>query len=400
MTDSAKSPWIIVAGDFRENGGMDRANLELARYLLERGDEVHLVANSVSAELSAYPGARIHLASKPFGSFLLGSFGLDLMGRRLARKLRERWPNVPVIVNGGNCQAGNINWSHYVHGAWTAENSLAPAWLKLKQSLEPKLERARERRTYARANFIIANSNMTKGHVEAVLGEKSNKVRSIYYGANVNYGLVTEAERRVMRDTLGIRRHGLIALFVGALGDDNRKGFDIVFEAWKRLCRTSEWDVDLVVAGDGRAFSSWAREVVVVGLEDRIRMLGFIPGVERLMGAGDVLISPVRYEAYGLNVQEALCRGVPAVVSANAGIAERFTDDLRMLLLEDPTDVELCVEKLRLWRSDMDGWKRATAGMSVKLCERSWQTMAAEMVCAIEEVSISSARVGRSRQSL
>ena len=387
MTDSIKSPWMMVAGDFRVNGGMDRANFELARYLLERGDEVYLVANSVSSELAAYPGAHIHLAPRPVGSFLLGSFSLDVLGRRIARKLRQRWPNVPVIVNGGNCLAGNINWAHYVHGAWTTENKKMPAWLKIKQSVEPRLERAKERRTYARAHLIIANSNLTKGHVEAGLGEKSDKVRAICYGANVNYGPVTESERIEMRDALGMRRHGPIALFVGALGHDNRKGFDIAFEAWRRLCGTPGWDVDLLVAGNGRTFHYWKREAAACGLENRIHMLGFIQDVDRLVGVGDVLISPSRYEAYGLNVQEALCRGVPAVVSANAGIAERLTNDLRMLLLEDPTDVDLCVEKLKLWRSDIEGWKRATVEMSTKFRERSWQTMAAEIVCTINEIN-------------
>jgi glycosyltransferase involved in cell wall biosynthesis len=378
---------MIVAGDFRVNGGMDRANFELARYLLERGDEVHLVANSVAAELGAYPGARIHLASRPAGSFLLGSFSLDLMGRRMTHNLRQRWPRVPVIVNGGNCLAGNINWAHYVHAAWSPENTEMPAWLKSKQSLEPMLERARERRTYARAQLVIANSNLTKRHVEAVLGEKSRKVITIYCGANVNYGPVTDAERIALRDTLGISRHGPIAFFVGALGHDNRKGFDILFEAWRRLCATSGWDVELIVAGDGRAFPAWKRAVVASGLANKIHMVGFVPEAETLVGAGDLLISPVRYEAYGLNVQEALCRGVPAVVSANAGIAERFSTDLRMLLLKDPTDVDLCVEKLKLWRADIGQWKRAAVGMSAKFRARSWQTMAAEIVCAINEIN-------------
>ena len=37
-----------------------------------------------------------------------------------------------------------------------------------------------------------------------------------------------------------------------------------------------------------------------------------------------VLVSAPRHEAYGLNVQEAHCRGLPDLVSASAGVAERY----------------------------------------------------------------------------
>jgi hypothetical protein len=38
-------PWLVVAGDFTPLGGMDVANLALARHLARRGDEVHVVAH-------------------------------------------------------------------------------------------------------------------------------------------------------------------------------------------------------------------------------------------------------------------------------------------------------------------------------------------------------------------
>jgi len=96
---------------------MDRAHLALAEYLSRRGDEVHLVAHSASEEFLALPGTRFHMAPKPAGSVALGSPVLDAVGRYWARRLSAR--GTRVVVNGGNCRWGDVNWVHYVHAAYT-----------------------------------------------------------------------------------------------------------------------------------------------------------------------------------------------------------------------------------------------------------------------------------------
>ena len=72
----------------------------------------------------------------------------------------------------------------------------------------------------------------------------------------------------------------------------------------------------------------------------RINFLGFIAICRRLLAAADVLVHPARYEAYGLAVHEALCRDIPAIVSREAGVAERFPAALEPLLLDDPDSVD------------------------------------------------------------
>jgi glycosyltransferase involved in cell wall biosynthesis len=65
---------------------------------------------------------------------------------------------------------------------------------------------------------------------------------------------------------------------------------------------------------------------------DRVRFLGFRTDVPEIPSALDGLVHP-RYEAAGLSVHEALCRGLPAIVTACAGVAERYPADLRHCLL-------------------------------------------------------------------
>ena len=51
--------------------------------------------------------------------------------------------------------------------------------------------------------------------------------------------------------------------------------------------------------------------------------------VPNLLRAADCLVAPTRYEAYGLGVHEALCCGLPGIVSADAGVAERYSPELQ-----------------------------------------------------------------------
>ena len=120
-------------------------------------------------------------------------------------------------------------------------------------------------------------------------------------------------------------------------------------------------------------------------LEHRIRMLGFSDRVRELLAAADILVSPVRYEAYGLNVQEAICRGVPAIVSATAGIAERYGPEYEGLLLPDPEDVDDLAARLRQWRSDMPEWESRFERFGEMFRRYGWQEMARRIVLAASQ---------------
>ena len=110
-----------------------------------------------------------------------------------------------------------------------------------------------------------------------------------------------------------------------------------------------------------------------------MRFLGFRRDMPAVFAACDLLIHPARYEAYGLAVHEALCRGLPALVSASAGVAERYPEDLGQLLLQDPTSVTELTERLSGWRED-EGIAERVADFGSRLRARTWDHMAREIV--------------------
>jgi glycosyltransferase involved in cell wall biosynthesis len=369
----------LVAGDLVATGGMDRANLALASYLLRRGRRVEVVAHRVAPELLASPGLEFHRVPKPLGSYLLGSPLLDRVGRGVAARVLAEGGR--VVVNGGNCAVADVNWVHYVHAAFLPR--AAPrGWRRAKSAVERRLVLREERRALAAARLVLANSERTRQDLLQCLGVAAERVHVVRLGIDADeFRPAAEDERELRRKELGLDARPVLA-FVGALSD-SRKGFDTLFEAWIELGKRA-WDPLLLVLGHGAELERWKGRAAAAGLGQSIRFLGFCQDVARILPALDGIVAPVRYEAFGQAVHEALCCGLPAVVSSSAGVAEKISGDLRGLLLDDPeSPAELC-RRLRVWRDDLDIHRGAARSLAANLRRHTWDVMAAEICEAME----------------
>jgi glycosyltransferase involved in cell wall biosynthesis len=379
-------PWVLVAGGFHQQGGMDRANFALAKYLVDENVPVHLVTHFADAELAANPLVKVHSVPRPGGSFFLGYQALDFRGRRVARAVTSRCGDSKVVVNGGSCLWPGINWSHYVHHAWRPEDRSLSPLNRLAKAIIHSVDRNREKAAYDKARLILANSDVTRCHLLEHFKLDPRRVKTLYLGSNPEWHLVTPGERDSARRALNVPPSRFIASFVGGVGSDDRKGMDTVVAAWKLLCTDPAWDVDLLVAGSGRALPVWRAKISSWGLQDRIRMLGFCNNIRELLAGSDLLVSPVRYEAYGLNVHEAICCGVPSIVSASAGVAEQYPPEVRAFLLPNPEDAAELAQRLKMWRANIDLWKTRFNPFSSLLRGHTWRDMARNFVSLVDRV--------------
>jgi len=378
--EQAPAPWVMVAGGFHQLGGMDKANAALASYLIRRNIPVHLVGHRVDRALADHPLVTVHLAPRPAGAFLLGEWHLEKYGRRVAQQATARWPEARVLVNGGNCRWADINWVHCVHHAWPCVDQGAPVWFKIKNRLAKTGAKRRERAALRESRLMITNSERTRQDLIEHFHLDENCVKKVYLGADPAWGQATDEERRAARAWLDIPERIPLIVFVGALGYDRNKGLDTLLAAWQRLRARNDWQSRLMVAGGGQAVAYWRARVAQAGLSDQIRLLGFSDRVADLLAAADLLVSPVRYEAYGLNVQEAICRGVPALVSSRAGVTEHYTPDLAEMVLEDPEDVTGLADRLLRWRMNPGYWKERFLPLAEKLRSYTWDDMARQFV--------------------
>lgn len=370
--------YLLVTGDFVETGGMDRANFALADYLARQGEQVHLVAHRVAPKL-AYPHVTFHRVPKVVNSDFLSSFLLDKVGRFQAKRLA----NVGrVFVNGGNCQWGDINWVHYVHAAYKADNKVGLRH-QMKGTVAHQLFVSAERRALQSARVITVNSERTKRDLLEKLAIPEQRLHKVYYGIDPQtFYPATQQERTELRQMLGWAVERKIVVFIGALGD-RRKGFDTLFCAWQKLCASLDWDAELVAIGVGAELPLWQRRAAEAGISSRMHFLGFRSDVPDLLRAADCLVAPTRYEAYGLGIHEALCCGLPAFVSATAGVAERYPPQLSNLLLSNPEDAADLAARLQKWSQSTDQHSKSVFYLSQDLRSHTWDDMARTILAKV-----------------
>jgi len=84
-------------------------------------------------------------------------------------------------------------------------------------------------------------------------------------------------------------------------------------------------------------------------------------------------------------VQEAICRGIPAIVSAEAGVAERYGPELAPLLLGSPESIADLTEALWQWRSNIPEWETRFQKFGESLRGYGWMDMARRIVSIANE---------------
>jgi glycosyltransferase involved in cell wall biosynthesis len=366
---------IIVVPKLVKTGGMDRANLGLATRASSRGHHVVLVTHRADPSLFGLPNVRVVPVPCPLGLDIVGEV---LLGLR-AQVERRRLPSAIVLANGGNYDRAEANWVHYVHAAektppaqrgWRRFYDRAKRWRNIR----------REGVALRRARLIIADSKSCRDDVIAHHRIDPSKAFAIYYGIDDERFNPLSRDKRTQKElALGLTPTRRRCLFVGGIGD-RRKGLDTLLSAWRDLTAELGWDAELVVVGTGRSLQTYQMRAKEWRIEDSVKFLGFRNDVDQLLQITDCFVAPTRYEPYGLAVHEAICSGVPAIVSATAGVAERYPERLRRLLLEKPDDAAELARVLREWRSNESSYADDFRKFGAELATRTWDDMADEML--------------------
>lgn len=129
------------------------------------------------------------------------------------------------------------------------------------------------------------------------------------------------ADKNSMKKKLGIEESGAVILFVGKLSEKKRP-LDLL-KAYELLLRSWEWDAkpSLVFVGDGLLRNEIERHVADHGLT-KVYFAGFKNQLElsSYYATADVFVLPSGTgETWGLVVNEAMCFGLPVIVSDKVG---------------------------------------------------------------------------------
>lgn len=147
-----------------------------------------------------------------------------------------------------------------------------------------------------------------------------DRLRVIYDG--VDPAPILQADPAGVRQELGAGPDDVVVLTVARLVPEKCHG--LLLQALAGL--DGRYPFQSWIAGEGPEAEALRAQVERLGLEGRVRLLGFRPDVPRLLRAADMLCHPSRREGAPNAVREAMVAGLPVVATAASGTPELMVE--------------------------------------------------------------------------
>ncbi len=347
---------------------MDWANRAVAKHFAAAGHLVHLVGFTIDDGLLQTTNIYFHRVPKPLNSYFLGFFLLERYGQAWAKRITAQGGR--VIVNGGSCVWADINWVHYLHVR--AQTDCPSAWQRFKLGFFLKKEKA----ALLAAKVVVTTAESNRADLYKYFQRPLNATHVVPIGVDsATFSPVETLVRSQLRARWQLKIDQLALCFVGSL-DDDRKGFDTLYQVWKELHAQGAWNHHLYVAGSGSRLAHWKAMAARDGLTHSVHFLGFYRDVPQLLKVCDAIAVPSRYEPYSLAAQEGVASGLPCFISQSCGFADQFPVLIRAQFVLDPNKQTDWKRALLDWSQHPNRCQSAIKPFSQTIRKQSWEKMA------------------------
>ncbi len=253
-----------------------------------------------------------------------------------ASKPRERCDFLFSLERVWQCDAYRAGDG--VHAAWLARRAeFEPAWRSFFRRFSGKhrglLEIERALFSPGGAGVVIANSKWIKREIEQQFGFPPERIHVVYNGVPA-FSPPPNARTEV-RAELGLGAEDYVMLFAGSGWD--RKGLRFAIDA----VNASTVKPTLLVAGRGNESA--------MPSSDRVRFLGPIADMSRVLAAADAFILPTLYEPFSNACLEALAAGLPVLTTEQNGFAEIIERGVEGEVFADPRDTAALAAGIDRW---------------------------------------------------
>jgi glycosyltransferase involved in cell wall biosynthesis len=317
----------IITHDIYPGDGQGRVNFELARFLLDRGIKVDLLADRIDETLLDHDAkwVSLHPGGRSINLLRVWRF------KQLANRYLDAHPNrYDIILACGVVldRAHTVNVAHFVHGTWAKSpyhsSRQHRGWRRWYYQLYTWLNLRWEQSTLAVAEAIVAVSDKVRNDL-IELGLSPDRIRVIPNGVDTK----EFAPGPGNRTEFGLPPASPLALFVGDI-QSPRKNLETALEALAKVP-----DLHLAVAGKVKG-SPYPALAADLGVADRTHFMGFQHDIPALMRSADVFVLPSHQDPFGLVVTEAMASGLPVIVSRSVGASCLVTPEVGVII--DPAD--------------------------------------------------------------
>jgi glycosyltransferase involved in cell wall biosynthesis len=155
-----------------------------------------------------------------------------------------------------------------------------------------------------------------------------------------------ESDRRRFRSRLGFDEVDPVLLTVGRLDPSERyKGQNRIIRVLPMLLRDYP-RLAYVIVGEGSDRQRLLRTACELGVEDRVRFLGFVDQLNECYSGCDLFVMPSTHEGFGIVYSEAMCCGMPVVAGGVDGsVSATLWGDVAFLC--DPYDLSSVERAIR-----------------------------------------------------
>lgn len=159
---------------------------------------------------------------------------------------------------------------------------------------------------------------ITINQEDYILAKKRMKATEVCYvpgvGINAQSLMSTNVDREKKRKELGIPADATMLLSVGEL--NKNKNHEVIIKALKNIDTTN---IYYCIAGKGELEGYLKELVISLGLEERVRFLGFRKDVKDIYKVSDIFCFPSHREGLSVALMEAMATGLPVICSKIRG---------------------------------------------------------------------------------